>query len=139
MFRHILHANDGSENAFKALETAAELAAHCKARFEVIFVEEMVPKSGLKADVDERKAEGDRQLRKWCALVNKAATRHEVKAEIHVFTGHPVRRIIEFAREAKCDLLVIGATGHADLGEMIFGSRADRMMHHAPCPVLVVR
>lgn len=139
MLHRILHANDGTDNAFKALETAAELAAVCQARLDVLFVEELSPRSGTIGDVTERKAEQDRLLRKWHSLVTKCAARHGVHVDIHVFAGHPVRRIIEFARDSGSDLLVIGATEHADLGEMILGRRADRMMHHAPCSVLVVR
>lgn len=139
MFHHIVHANDGSDNAFKALEAAVELAAVCRGRLDIIFVEELSPRSGMIGDVAERKAEQDRLLRKWHSLVAKCAARHGVHVDTHVFAGHPVTRIIEFARDVHADLLVIGATEHADLGEMIFGRRADRMMHHAPCSVLVAR
>lgn len=139
MFHRIVHANDGSENAFKALEAAVELAALSRASLDIIFVEELSPRSGMIGDVAERKAEQDRLLRKWHSMVAKCAARHGVHADTHVFAGHPVTRIIEFARDVQADLLVIGATGHADLGELIFGRRSDRMMHKAPCSVLVVR
>ena len=139
MFHRILHANDGSGNAFKALEAAVEITAVCHAKLDIIFVEELSPRSGTIGDVAERKAEQDRLLRKWHSMVAKCAMRHGVHADTHVFAGHPVPRIIAFARDAGSDLLVIGATEHADLGEMIFGRRADRMMHQAPCSVLVVR
>lgn len=139
MFHRIVHANDGSDNAFKALESAVELAALCHATLDIIFVEEVSPRSGMIGDIAERKAEQDRLLRKWHSRVAQCAARHGVHVDTHVFAGHPVPRIVEFARDMRADLLVIGATGHADLGEMIFGRRADRMMHQAPCPVLVVR
>jgi nucleotide-binding universal stress UspA family protein len=41
--------------------------------------------------------------------------------------------------ELGADLLVIGATGHSQLYERMIGSRADRLVHLAPCPVLVVK
>ena len=44
-----------------------------------------------------------------------------------------------FARELEADLLVIGATGHSALYERMIGSRADRIIQLAPCPVLVVK
>jgi len=53
--------------------------------------------------------------------------------------GHPVRDIVELAAELKVDLLVIGATGHSGLYERMIGSRADRIIQLAPCPVLVVK
>jgi nucleotide-binding universal stress UspA family protein len=54
-------------------------------------------------------------------------------------TGHAVRDIVRLATEMQADLLVIGATGHSQFYERMLGSRADRLVHLAPCPVLVVR
>jgi len=39
----------------------------------------------------------------------------------------------------KADLLVVGASGHSALYDRMVGSRADRIVHLAPCPVLVVK
>jgi nucleotide-binding universal stress UspA family protein len=62
-----------------------------------------------------------------------------LKLHTHVLAGHPVRDIVELAAELKVDLLVIGSAGHSELYERMLGSRADRLVHLAPCPVLVVR
>jgi len=67
------------------------------------------------------------------------AGEHHVKLKTHVLTGHPVRDVIELAKELKADLLVIGATGHSAVYERMIGSRADRMVQLAPCPVLVIK
>jgi nucleotide-binding universal stress UspA family protein len=53
--------------------------------------------------------------------------------------GHPVRDIVYLARDLKADLLVVGASGHSRLYDRMIGSRADCIMHLAPCPVLVVK
>jgi len=50
-----------------------------------------------------------------------------------------VRDIIDLSRELEIDLLVIGATGHSALYERMIGSRADRIVQLAKCPVLVVK
>ena len=47
--------------------------------------------------------------------------------------------IVDLAGELQAKLLVIGATGHSALYERIIGSRADRIIQLAPCPVLVVK
>jgi nucleotide-binding universal stress UspA family protein len=62
-----------------------------------------------------------------------------VGLRIHLLTGHAVRDIVSLAGDLKADLLVIGATGHSHFYERMLGSRADRLVHLAPCPVLVVR
>jgi Universal stress protein family. len=43
------------------------------------------------------------------------------------------------AADLKVELLIIGARGHSALYERLVGSRADRIMHLAPCPVLIVK
>jgi nucleotide-binding universal stress UspA family protein len=63
----------------------------------------------------------------------------QVKLQTHVIAGHSVRDIVYLARDLKADLLVVGASGHSRLYDRMVGSRADRMVHLAPCPVLVVR
>jgi nucleotide-binding universal stress UspA family protein len=62
-----------------------------------------------------------------------------VKLQTHVLAGHPVRDVVELAAQLKVELLVIGATGHSALYERMIGSRADRIVQLAPCPVLVVK
>jgi nucleotide-binding universal stress UspA family protein len=57
----------------------------------------------------------------------------------HVLAGRPVRDIVRLAAEIKADLLVIGATGHSAIYERMVGSRADRIIQLAQCPVLVVK
>jgi nucleotide-binding universal stress UspA family protein len=53
--------------------------------------------------------------------------------------GHPVRDIVKLASDCEADLLVIGATGHSAMYERMVGSRADRIIQLAQCPVLVVK
>ena len=62
-----------------------------------------------------------------------------VKLHTHVLAGHPVRDIVDLARDLKADLLVVGGSGHSALYGRLVGSRADRIVHLAPCPVLVVK
>jgi len=67
------------------------------------------------------------------------AQEHNVKLHTHVVAGHPVRDIVGLASELNVDLLVIGEKGHSALYERMIGSRADRIMQLAQCPVLVVK
>jgi nucleotide-binding universal stress UspA family protein len=46
---------------------------------------------------------------------------------------------VDLARDLKADLLVVGGSGHSALYGRLIGSRADRIVHLAPCPVLVVK
>lgn len=139
MFTKILNANDGSDNAFKALGVAADIAAKYAAELHVILVEEIEPRSGTIEDIKQRKEREDRLLHRHVKHVETVAGERHVVPHMHTYTGHPVRTIAAFAKENTIDLLVIGATGHSDFYETLLGSRADRLMHLAPCSVLVVK
>lgn len=61
-----------------------------------------------------------------------------VKIEHHWEHGHPVSRILAFAEEHDCDLIVMGTHGRGMLGHMLIGSVAERVVRQAKCPVLTV-
>jgi nucleotide-binding universal stress UspA family protein len=54
-----------------------------------------------------------------------------------VVNGHPAQALIEAADGA--DLLVVGSRGHGSFAEALLGSVSQHCVHHAPCPVLIVR
>ena len=108
MFHHIVHANDGSENSLTALRTAIELAAVADTGLDVLFVEDIAPRTGMIADVTAHETEERRHIGRHKALAERIAARSGVTLKTHVFTGHPVGHIVAFTREAKADLLVIG-------------------------------
>jgi nucleotide-binding universal stress UspA family protein len=51
----------------------------------------------------------------------------------------PGAAIVEMARELGSDLIVVGASGRSFFKRLFTGSVSDHVVHHAPCPVLVVR
>ena len=62
-----------------------------------------------------------------------------VPVKTNVLIGKPFREIVEFARRADIDLIVIATHGRAGLNRMLLGSTAELVVRHAPCPVLIVR
>lgn len=54
-----------------------------------------------------------------------------------VVNGHPAQVLIDTA--AGADLLVVGSRGHGTFAEALLGSVSQHCVHHAPCPVLIVR
>jgi nucleotide-binding universal stress UspA family protein len=58
-----------------------------------------------------------------------------VTAQVH--EGSPWRRIVHTAEVEKVDLVVMSTLGHDSLGDRIVGSNTERVVRHAPCPVLV--
>jgi nucleotide-binding universal stress UspA family protein len=120
MFKKILHANDGSEGAFRAFSVAVDLARQSKVELHSVSVEEISQCPETIEEVKAEKGAADRQFR-------------------NVLTGHPVVSILDVAKDLGADQLVIGTTGHYAMHEHMIGSRADRLVHLSLCPVLVVK
>ena len=139
MFKTILHANDGSDHAFKALALALDLAKQNNSDLHMVSVEEIPYMPEYIEEVREEKGAAGRRFHAVVQRANTMAAEHNVRLKSHILAGHPVRDIVELARELEADLLVVGATGHSALYERMIGSRADRLIQLAPCPVLVVK
>lgn len=139
MFDKILHANDGSEHAFRALSLALAIAKQNGSELHMVSVEEIDYMPEFMEEVREEKGTAARRFHTVIQRAHAMADDRKVKLQTHVLAGHPVRDIVTLAADLKVDLLVIGATGHSALYERMIGSRADRIVQLAPCPVLVVK
>ncbi len=56
-----------------------------------------------------------------------------------LLTGEPYKELIKYAREQEIDMIVLGIRGHTLWEKLLVGSTTDRVIRHAPCPVLAVR
>jgi nucleotide-binding universal stress UspA family protein len=139
MFKKILHANDGSEHAFKALSLAIEIAKQNDAELHMVSVEEIPSMPDAIEEVRETTGIAARRFHTVVRQARAMAQERGLMLQTHVLAGHPVRTVIDLARELGVDLLVIGATGHSALYERMIGSRADRIIQLSSCPVLVVK
>jgi nucleotide-binding universal stress UspA family protein len=90
-------------------------------------------------EVREEKATAGRRFHTVLQRARTMAEAQQLAFHSHVLAGHPVRDIVKLAADLHVDLLVIGATGHSALYERMIGSRADRIIQLARCPVLVVK
>ena len=122
MFRKILHANDGSEHAFHAFALALSIARQNNSELHMVCVEEI---DYMPEFIEEIRQETGTAARRFHKVLQRARAEAE--------------DIVELAQELKAELLVIGATGHSALYERLIGSRADRIVQLAHCPVLVVK
>ncbi len=139
MFKKILCANDGSERAAHALAAAIALAKENRSELHMVSVEEIDYMPEFIEEVREEAGAAARRFHKVIQRARALAEEQHISIRTHVLTGHAVRDIVRLATELKPDLLVIGSTGHSQFYERMLGSRAERLVHLAPCPILVVK
>jgi nucleotide-binding universal stress UspA family protein len=75
----------------------------------------------------------------FVADVKKQADAEGVKAETFVGESESFEAITKLAKEQKADMIVIGSHGRTGLRRLLMGSVAEKVIGHAPCPVLVVK
>jgi nucleotide-binding universal stress UspA family protein len=62
----------------------------------------------------------------------------ELKPDFAVLSGTPHAEIVRFAKEQEFDLIVMGTHGRGFVAHAVVGSVAEKVVRHAPCPVLTV-
>jgi nucleotide-binding universal stress UspA family protein len=138
MFKSIVWATDGSEHADRALPYVKGLARAEGATIAIVHVVERIEGGGavgLPRRADE--AEIQAQLDKMAAELSEEG--FSVSLVIRGDVGaRPAHEVVDVAREAGADLIVLGSRGLSAIGGLLLGSVAHRLLHLAPCPVLVV-
>lgn len=143
--RTILLPTDFSECGNYALSYAASLARTFKASIICVnVIEPIVPAVGYSgmtepmpiADITERLEDSaERELPKLAEGADCAG----LDVEELVVHGEAASEIVRVAADRKVDLIVISSHGRTGLGRILFGSTAESVVRHAPCPVLVVK
>ena len=138
-FTNVLVPVDGSEGAGKALDCALSICAGLGAKLTALAVEGKLPAYAATAgEVDEVKREKDRFFQTVLAQAEDQAYARGVAVKVELVPGHAAEVISHYAKAHGHDLIVVGHRGHF-LGDYLLGSTADRVAHHAYCPVMVVR
>ena len=137
--KKILHGLDGSKGSFKALEEAIDLARMCGAELHTVSIEEVPHYPGTVGEIIEAKQAANGKYGKAMQQAKDMAQKAGVELHCHVFTGHEVKTIAEFAQEKGFDLLVVGFMGHSALYDRVMGSTCQSLVRLAPCDVLVVK
>ncbi len=143
MVKNILVGVDGSTPSVDACHFAMDLASQTHAQLTFLFVIEtpqVIPFGPLSGYVTTSPARSEEDVKKAEALVEQIAhERPGVQVITRVELGEPVDTICEVAKTIAADLVVVGARGHNAAQRFLLGSVSDRVVHHAPCPVMVVR
>jgi nucleotide-binding universal stress UspA family protein len=145
VFRSIVVGTDGSETAGKAVAAAIDLAALSGARLELVCAYEPVPvqqleDAGHAAPPDEQwtvnqREEVDATLAAAASKAGAAGVEHGSYAR----EGDPADAILDVAEELGADLIVVGNKGMTGAKRFLLASVPNKVSHHAPCSVLIIR
>ncbi len=145
MFKSIVVGTDGSETAGEAVRQAIDLARTVGAKLEIVSAYEPVPAPRLRQE--SRDAPEDLQ---WAinpredvnaTLEAAAAPARELGIDVNVYSrqGDPADAILDVAEERDADLVVVGNKGMTGAKRFLLGSVPNKVSHHAPCSVLIIR
>jgi nucleotide-binding universal stress UspA family protein len=130
LFEAIVVGTDGSETAAKAVDEAAALAGKSGAVLHVVTAYER-----LKSERYSPDARADSVLDAACAAARIAGA----EAKPHAREGDPADALLTVAEEESADLVVVGNKGMTGGRRYLLGSVPDKVSHHAPCSVMIVR
>ncbi len=145
MYSSIVVGTDGSETATEAVRQAAGLARAFGATLDIVSAYEP-------ASVDRRRVEqsGAAPDPRWAinareevdlTLQTAATLARGLGVTVNVFArqGDPADSILDVAEERGADLIVIGNKGLTGAQRFLLGSVPNKISHHAPCSVLIIR
>ena len=147
MFQKILVPVDGSNSAWKALQTAAALAERFQGELRVFTVMEPYNSLSLfQITLDENLMDrSNREMKKASLAVLDMAKKKlqeygfKGKVSFEESEGNPAEQILEKSRETDCDSIVIGSRGLSGITEFLLGSVSSKVSQYAAVPVFVVK
>ena len=147
MYKKLLIASDGSDQARRAVQHALALAKQLGASVHAVFVVDTRSLAAAQSMVgattpayyisllDEWRKAGEAAL----ADVVAEGMKHGVPVSHQIVEGTPAQGVLEAAKKVGADLVVMGTHGRTSLGAFFLGSTAQALVHHATTPVLLVR
>lgn len=145
LLKQILVATDFSEPSEAAFAYGRELARTFKAQLTVLHVAENIAARAYGADgfvfaEPELQRDVEAAAEKQINELISDEDRDLMRARAIVRTSNATAAaIVDFAREAGVDLIVMGTHGRGAMAHLLMGSVAERVVRTSPCPVLTVR
>src|ERR1035438_4800519 len=145
VFKSIVVGTDGSDTATQAVRQAVDLARTVGARVELVSAYE--PAAAPRLREERLGAPEDLQ---WAinpredvdaTLEAAAAVAREAGGPVNVYPrqGDPADAILDVAEEQEADLIIVGNKGMTGAKRFLLGSVPNKVSHHAPCSVLIIR
>jgi nucleotide-binding universal stress UspA family protein len=145
LFERIVVGTDGSETATEAVRRAIDLARLSGAKLDIVAAFEPVSSTRIRDEKGEvpgdvSYAVGPREdVNVTLEGAVGMAKREGVDAEPYPQQGDPADAILDVAEKTGADLIVVGNKGMTGAKRFLLGSVPNKVSHHAPCGVYIVR
>jgi nucleotide-binding universal stress UspA family protein len=137
VFERILVAVDGSPRSEKTIAIALDMARRYASAVTVVHVREYERYEG--SDVDMGPPTPAEQLVDEVLATFRAGGVEALGEIRRVSSGSTPEQIVEVAERSQADLIVMGSRGMTEWKSLLLGGVATTVVHHASCPVLLVR
>ena len=135
----ILLPVDGSDASSRAVDHLVKQLAWYKDKVEIelLNVQPAVPGIFVSRDMSAKfhQEEGMKELRDAMRKLDAAA----VSYRHHIGVGDPAETIAGYAKEKRCDQIMMGTRGAGSVTNLVLGSVANKVIHLSPVPVLLVK
>src|SRR5262245_30465697 len=146
MFKNILVCADGSEQAMEAAKAATELAKKFGSSIRIVNIFDIIASVAPYMGVWDL-AVGEDTITKYAQEAQQTSAKRtgeifhkeDLPFEVSLDWGRPADKIIEIAKDNNSDLIVMGSRGLGGIKSLLLGSVSDNVLHHAHCPVLIIR
>jgi nucleotide-binding universal stress UspA family protein len=145
MIASIVVGTDGSSTAGEAVRQATELAKSMGARMHLVSAYEPVPEGRLR---DERQQVPDdmqwminprEDVEATLKEASESLSGDGLDVQTYAREGDPADAILDVAEEQGADLIVVGNKGMTGAKRFLLGSVPNKVSHHAPCSVMIIR
>lgn len=141
MFQKIMVPLDGSKLAEQAIPHAVSLASKTGAK--VILVRAMLlpvisPAAWTTIDIARIRDDEEQAVTSYLAELCHKLEEENLRVASVALEGEAAQVLLDVAEEKNVDLIVMTSHGRTGLNRWLFGSVAEKVVRHAPCPVLTV-
>ena len=147
MFASILVGTDGSNTASTAVRHAIGLALDVKAKLQIVSAYEptaaeerlLLERTQVPADIEWTVNPRSDVLELLDRANSEARSAGVTQVETFARQGDAADAILDVAEEQGADLIVVGNKGMTGAKRFLLGSVPNKVSHHAPCSVLIIR
>ncbi|MDH3296068.1 MAG: universal stress protein [Acidimicrobiia bacterium] len=145
MFNKIVVGTDGSEHGRRAVEAAVKIAAgnpeaelHVVMAYHPMTAQELAQTVAMLPDDYRNVLHAHYPAEDTLERARMTAQADGVTAHLHEVDEDPTDALVGLAENIDADLLVVGSRGEGLAKRVMHGSVSTKVLHHAPCSVLVV-